>query len=122
MQIRILLAGTVFLLLSACAHAGNERRDADCSLGVDADKLASTEALIVARDQMREPADLFPGGAGKACALLVFDVNENGRPENIRVKRVHPSRVYSDSAKKSLSGIEFFRQKRKDLLIIFESN
>lgn len=113
MQIRILLAGTVFLLLSACAHAGNERRDADCSLGVDADKLASTEALIVARDQMREPADLFPVGAGKACALLVFDVNEDGRPENIMVKRVHPSRVYSDSAKNPYLDLNFFVRKRR---------
>lgn len=121
MQVRILLVGAVALLISACVHAGDERKDANCSVGVDSDKLASTEALIVTRVQMREPTDLLLGDAGKACALLMFDVDENGRPENIRVKRVYPTRVYSDNAKRALSSYAFVPEEKKDLLILLES-
>lgn len=112
----------MIFLLAACAHAQGEQRKADCGVDVDPAKLAYAEALIVARAQVREPTDLFPGGSGKACALLMFDVDENGRPENIRVKRVYPSRVYSDSAKRALSNYEFVHGKKKDLLILLESN
>lgn len=122
MQVKALLAGAMTLLLAACAHAQSEQRKADCRVDVDQAKLTSAEALIVARAQVREPTDLFPGGSGKACALLMFDVDENGRPENIRVKRVYPTRVYSDSAKRALSNYEFVHEKKKDLLILLESN
>lgn len=122
MQVSIHLVGAASLLLSACVYAGNERKNVDCSVGLDSGKLASTEASIVTRAEMREPTDMFPGSAGKACALLIFDVDENGKPENIRVERVYPTRVYSDSAKKTLSNYEFAREKKKDLLIIFDSN
>jgi len=118
MQVKVLLAGAMTLLLTACAHAQGGQRTADCGVDVDPAKLASVEALIVVRAQVREPTDMFPGGSGEACALLMFDLDENGRPENIRVKRVYPTRVYSDSAKRALSKYEFVHGKKKDLLII----
>ncbi|MGD8177396.1 energy transducer TonB family protein [Marinimicrobium sp. ARAG 43.8] len=95
----------VFQVISARAWGG------ECEALKYMDEIERTKSLIMhsanITDVLQNAHDLFRGGVTSLCALLRFDISEEGDAESIQVLESNPDRVLNRAAIYALRKYKF---------------
>lgn len=76
----------LLFLLSHIANAGCQH----CVLPSEEVVITRTENFILQSEKLQIPSDLFGPGENYVCALLSFDIGDDGYAKNIEVVRSYP--------------------------------
>lgn len=80
-----------------------------CDLPEYRELVARTGERVVERGEFRVPIDFFHPTRRYGCALMVFEIAEDGAAKDIRTVASHPTRAIAASAKLALDEYKFER-------------
>lgn len=96
--------GLIGFLLYAGSVVSN---DISCDLLEYRDIVSYTESRIIERVEFRVPSGFFAPGRMYGCALMAFDISEDGSVKNIGTIISVPTRAIAANARHALAGYRF---------------
>lgn len=78
-----------------------------CNLPAYEKRVSKARGYVLERGEFRVPSDVLSAGGGYACALVVFDISDDGSTDFISPVVSYPSDQVFESAKRALAGYRF---------------
>lgn len=97
------------MITVAASMGGAAPENCPCDLPEYRELVALTEERVVARGDFRVPIGFFHPTRLYGCALMVFEIAEDGTARDIKTVISHPTRAIAASAKLALDEYRFGR-------------
>lgn len=97
------------MMMLAAFMSGVATESCPCDLPEYRELVALTGERVVEHGEFRVPIDFFHLTRRYGCALVVFEIAEDGTAKDIKTVVSHPTRAIAASAKLALDGYRFER-------------